>query len=64
VTNVEIDRTPIVWVDKRQVPEFGALIDVGNAGHRHFQDKLRDTVQRTEQSATLSEGGERLDERR
>src|SRR5262249_4860423 len=34
----EVDRSPVVGIHQRQVPEFGALIEIGDARHGRLQD--------------------------
>jgi hypothetical protein len=41
LTQVEVDRTPVVRIHKAQVPQFGALVDIRNARGGEFQQGLR-----------------------
>ena len=41
----EIQRPPIVRVDEAEVPELGALVDVGHAGHGQLEHGLDQAVQ-------------------
>ena len=34
----EVDRSSVVGIHQRQVPEFGALIEIGDARHGRLQD--------------------------
>src|SRR5688572_24674906 len=44
---------PVVGVDQAEVPQFGPLIDVGHAGRRQFEQRLRQRVPNAELSDAL-----------
>ena len=42
----KIDRRPIVRIDQAQIPIFGALINIGHARCRKFDQRLGETIRR------------------
>src|SRR5262249_17838082 len=44
LTTSKVDRSTVVWVDEIQLPEFGALVELGNAGSGQSQNCLGQRV--------------------
>ena len=58
-----VDRPPVVGIDEVQIPQLGALIEVGNAGRGDLDQQLREAVVDAELGDARLERQERLEER-
>ena len=56
----KVHRAAVIGIDQRQVPEFGALVEIGNAGQRCFQRELAQRVQRAQQRDAAGQGLQRV----
>ena len=60
----EIHRLAIVGIDEMKIPQLVALIEVDDARRRHFEDELRQRIDRAEPRDVALERHERREERR
>src|SRR5262245_16725019 len=58
----KVDRTAVVRIDQRQVPELGSLIEVGNSGNRSLEGELAEAVECSDQRRAPHEGGQLREE--
>src|SRR5262249_36747354 len=60
----EVNGSPVIGVDQRQIPELCALIEIGNTWHRRFQEQLGEAVKRPNQRCAPRKCVEAVDEAR
>src|SRR5882762_5997743 len=58
----EVHRPAVVGVDQAQVPQLGALVEVGDTGRRDLDQRLRQRVERAEVGDARLERGEVVEE--
>ena len=58
----EVDWPPVIGIDQRQIPELGALIEIGNSRQRRLQDQLGQTIERPHQRCAPRECVEAVNE--
>ena len=58
---LEIHRPPVIGIDQRQIPELGALVEIGHAGDRCLQRDLTERIQRTQQRDAPRQGFKRTE---
>ena len=51
-----VDRPPVVGVDQREVDDLGALVDVGDAGHRQLHELLAEHLHPEQRRELVDEG--------
>ena len=62
-TKIEVHRSPVVRVDQVEFPQLRPLVAIGNAGCRHFDDKLRQAISHPMTGDQFLKGTQILEER-